>query len=202
MAKQRGFASHRVSSASPFLLELPRGEMEKIDKSDFHFAAEDLGSDDFSSEVFDSIDSDSFHDGFEDCATSGFKSTGLGASKKRRTVLLSHQDDFPEAEIGEENDFETDTSAGSVSDKLKELKKKLPAMGLRSASMLQTVTTREGTEVDLFEVGSIVRHPDYGIGQVERIDGKGARKMARISFENGKEASFQLNKSSLQLIES
>lgn len=202
MAKQRGFASHRVSSASPFLLELPRGEMEKIDKSDFHFAGEDLGSDDFSSEVFDSIDSDSFHDGFEDCATSGFKSTGLGASKKRRTVLLSHQDDFPEVEIGEENDFETDTSAGSVSDKLKELKKKLPAMGLRSASMLQTVTTREGTEVDLFEVGSIVRHPDYGIGQVERIDGKGARKMARISFENGKEASFQLNKSSLQLIES
>ncbi len=49
-------------------------------------------------------------------------------------------------------------------------------MGLRSAAMLSSATTKEGIEVELFEIGSIVRHPEYGIGQVEMIDGKGARK--------------------------
>lgn len=104
--------------------------------------------------------------------------------------------------IGEENHFGGTPAGHGVADKLNELKRKLPAIGLRSAAMLPSTTTKEGVEVELFEIGSIVRHPEYGIGQVEMIDGKGARKMARVSFENGKEASFQLNKSSLQLIES
>lgn len=239
MAKQRGFASHRVSPASPFLMELPRGEMEKIDMSDFHFAAEQFQTSDF-----DSFPNDTFEDEFEGAPSTKksdstqrkksiarksdefdsefqsefqpfddapqFSSTGLGAKLKRKTVLLSNPDqpDHEASEssrtpnIGEENDFGSPTENLEIANKLNELKKKLPAMGLRSASMLASATTKEGIEVDLFEIGSIVRHPEYGIGQVEMIDGKGARKMARVSFENGKEASFQLNKSSLQLIES
>jgi DNA helicase-2/ATP-dependent DNA helicase PcrA len=205
MAKQRGFASHRVSPASPFLMELPRGEMEKIDKSDFHFA-----EDEFNTDQFDSFDSEfeSEFQPFEDAPQ--FTSSGLGGGKKRKTVLLSNPDqndkaDMPPARtsnLGEENEFGESPENREVANKLNELKKKLPAMGLRSAAMLQSATTKEGTEVELFEIGSIVRHPEYGIGQVEMIDGKGARKMARVSFENGKEAAFQLNKSSLQLIES
>jgi DNA helicase-2/ATP-dependent DNA helicase PcrA len=205
MAKQRGFASHRVSPASPFLMELPRGEMEKIDKSDFHFA-----EDEFNTDQFDSFDSEfeSEFQPFEDAPQ--FTSSGLGGGKKRKTVLLSNPDQNDKADVapartsnlGEENEFGESPENREVANKLNELKKKLPAMGLRSAAMLQSATTKEGTEVELFEIGSIVRHPEYGIGQVEMIDGKGARKMARVSFENGKEAAFQLNKSSLQLIES
>ncbi|MCU0721850.1 MAG: hypothetical protein MUC83_19220, partial [Pirellula sp.] len=142
--------------------------------------------------------------------TPQFTSSGLGGGKKRKTVLLSNPDQADQEPVGssrtpnmgEENDFGGNSENREVANKLNELKKKLPAMGLRSAAMLQSATTKEGTEVELFEIGSIVRHPEYGIGQVEMIDGKGARKMARVSFENGKEASFQLNKSSLQLIES
>jgi DNA helicase-2/ATP-dependent DNA helicase PcrA len=205
MAKQRGFASHRMSPASPFLLELPRGEMEKIDKSDFHFAA-----DDFDSNHFDSSDNEfeSEFQPFEDEARLSSRSS-VG-SKKRKTVLLSNPDNEDQesmdssrpSNIGEENEFGGTSAGHGVADKLNELKRKLPAIGLRSAAMLPSTTTKEGVEVELFEIGSIVRHPEYGIGQVEMIDGKGARKMARVSFENGKEASFQLNKSSLQLIES
>jgi DNA helicase-2/ATP-dependent DNA helicase PcrA len=117
------------------------------------------------------------------------------------TVLLSNERDEGSATEFAENDLGIDDAAGEHAARLVELQKMLPAIGLKTGKAFQSITTVEGIGVELFEAGSVVRHPEYGIGQVESVDGHGIRRLARISFENGESKSFQLSKSSLQLIE-
>lgn len=117
------------------------------------------------------------------------------------TVLLSNDRDEASATEFAENDLGIEDAAGEHAAKLVELQKMLPAIGLKTGKAFQSITTVEGIGVELFEAGSVVRHPEYGIGQVESVDGHGIRRLARISFENGESKSFQLSKSSLQLIE-
>jgi hypothetical protein len=115
-------------------------------------------------------------------------------------VLLSNETEEGLPNLAE-NDLGINEASAEHAEKLAELQKKLPAIGLKTGKAFHSITTVDGVGVELFEAGSIVRHPEYGIGQVESVDGHGIRRLARISFENGESKSFQLSKSSLQLIE-
>lgn len=199
MAKQRGFSNARVGSASQFAMELPRAELEMIDRTDV-----DAFNISFMDEIDQRSDEDPWIDEFEPSEKPTKKpSKPMG----KKTVLLSrdewNQEDggsefVPDAAPTEEPSPEPSETGNAV---LQKLRGKLGLPNLKSGSHFQTITTKEGVEVGLFEQGSIVRHPEYGIGQVASVDGHGARRMARVSFENGELRSFQLNKSPLQLIE-
>jgi DNA helicase II / ATP-dependent DNA helicase PcrA len=222
MVKQRGFSNFRVSSPSPFLMELPRAEMEMVDMTDHQDYDTGLESESYDVDPFDDESShrskkSQRHSGdakrpmprgkvpFEYEEISQEVEIVSVKSSGRKTILLS---DSTDGEIVDEspdetreNDLRVPTHNSFASPKLEDLQKRLPAMGLRTASSLSSIVNKEGVGVDQFETGSIVMHPDYGVGQVESIDGRGTRRVAKVSFENGKEASFQLSRSQLKLIE-
>lgn len=199
MAKQRGFSNARMGSASQFAMELPRAELEMIDRTDV-----DAFNVSFMDEIDQRFEEEPWIEEFETSSKPAKKpSKALG----KKTVLLSNDEwnqedassDFvPDVLDSDDGHAEPVQSDSAV---LQKLRGKLGLPQLKSGSHFQTITTKEGVEVELFEQGSIVRHPEYGIGQVASIDGHGSKRIARISFENGEQRTFQLNKSHLQLIE-
>ncbi|MBU6175569.1 MAG: hypothetical protein KGQ60_17305, partial [Planctomycetes bacterium] len=121
------------------------------------------------------------------------------SAEGRANVLLS-SDELDVSSGASKPGIVSDESTGRDSP-METIQKQLGKIGLKTGSHFQSITTKEGVGVEQFEAGSIVRHPTYGIGQVESIEGHGMRRMARISFDNGETKTFQLNKSPLQLIE-
>jgi DNA helicase-2/ATP-dependent DNA helicase PcrA len=229
MARYRGFSSNRSSSPSQFVMELPRAEMSIVDMTNLDEFDTSFMDEDDTGESFDEFEElpsnpkrpmvSFLHDRPKKKGTKGKTKAvseleGVGqelASIKARltsqkqlsnpTVLLSNEageDGMPDFA---ENDLGIDEASAEHAAKLAELQKKLPSIGLKTGKAFHSITTVDGVGVELFEAGSIVRHPEYGIGQVESVDGHGIRRLARISFENGESKSFQLSKSSLQLIE-
>jgi hypothetical protein len=51
--------------------------------------------------------------------------------------------------------------------------------------------------VDRFEEGDVVYHPNYGRGTISSVEGRGLRRMARVTFGESDSKSFQLSKSKL-----
>lgn len=123
----------------------------------------------------------------------------------KKTVLLSEDEwnqDVPNAIGDESQELPADAPAVEVAPaSLQDLKSKLGTASLQSGASYRMITTKEGVEVSRFQVDSVVRHPEYGIGAVDSIEGHGVRRMARISFENGETKSFQLSKAPILLIE-
>jgi DNA helicase-2/ATP-dependent DNA helicase PcrA len=228
MAKHRGFSSNRSGSPSQFLMELPRAEMSIVDMTNIDEFDTSFMDEDDTGEGFDEFEKASskpkqrmvsfLHDRPKKKGPKGkakavteLEDVGkeLASIKARFTsqtllsnpaVLLSNETEEGLPNLAE-NDLGINEASAEHAEKLAELQKKLPAIGLKTGKAFHSITTVDGVGVELFEAGSIVRHPEYGIGQVESVDGHGIRRLARISFENGESKSFQLSKSSLQLIE-
>jgi DNA helicase-2/ATP-dependent DNA helicase PcrA len=55
-------------------------------------------------------------------------------------------------------------------------------------------------DLDAFQVGGSVLHPDYGLGKITTIEGAGPNRKARIAFAGGSVRTFVLAKSPLRLV--
>jgi hypothetical protein len=71
--------------------------------------------------------------------------------------------------------------------------------GLRPAAEFVSISTKGGSKVEHFLVGSEVYHPKYGNGHVVSLDGRSVKRMARVRFDDGQTKSFQLASSPLTL---
>jgi DNA helicase-2/ATP-dependent DNA helicase PcrA len=192
-ARTRGFNSSKMSCPSPFLMELPRSEMEMVDHSGRY-------------------DSD-FHDGesyVDDWEAQSFLHRGSKSKNKwESTPRRSSRMDFPQPRRTPSEDttitqqenpdipFDSLIDNEEAGSKIETINKLFPRSNLRSAAEMQSITTPDGIPVDRFEEGDCVLHPEYGSGTIASVDGAGTRRMARVQFRDGKTRSFQLNKSKL-----
>lgn len=211
-AAMRGFGDSKMSSPSPFLLELPRAEMEIIDYADRSFEEYD------SDEGFDNQwPSQSFlHD----------KRRGRAATPKKRPAFDSDSSFSDESDSGwevlqdfggddavqsePEETFSDDVEFVDRSDDINRRKDALAKLNaavnqqlprsLKAASQIASASTLKGTSVEDFYNGCRVMHPTYGEGLVLSLDGRGPKTVARVVFSDGESKSFQLNKSPLELI--
>ncbi len=212
MAKQRGFSSNRMGAPSPFMMELPRAELEVVDRTDLDAfdvsfmddVNQEEGGEYFVEEYSDATASKSF---LHNSPRKGKKAKPPIKTPNAHTVLLA-EDEWSQEGTDEDATYEEVSQECSVNQQapsqpkmVQQLRNQIGAGGLKSGSHFQSITTKEGVEVEMFEQGSVVRHPEYGIGQVESVEGHGKRRMARVSFEGGESKSFQLSMSPLALIE-
>lgn len=210
-AAMRGFGDSKMSSPSPFLLELPRAEMEIVDYSDRSF--EDFDSD----------------DGFDnEWPSQSFlhEKRRKGVAPKKRPIVDSDSSFSDESDSSWDvlQDFGNDDSqqvsqSESFSDDLEfvdrsedpsqrkqaiaklnaAMNQQLPR-SLKAASQIASASTLKGIAVEEFFEGCRVLHPTYGEGLVLSLDGRGPKRVARISFGDGETKSFQLNKSPLEIL--
>ncbi|MEQ1825988.1 MAG: hypothetical protein ABL921_08570, partial [Pirellula sp.] len=82
----------------------------------------------------------------------------------------------------------------TVETKIDIVNKKFPRSSLKTAAEITAATTPDGIPVDRFEEGDIVMHPTYGNGTIASVEGRGVRRMARVTFGDGSSRSFQLSK--------
>jgi DNA helicase-2/ATP-dependent DNA helicase PcrA len=140
MARRRDFRGQRRTSApSPFLMELPRNEMEVID---------------------------------------------LGWT----------QYDHDEPEI-EEPQYRSRPSSRSASSDLDEVPALTTAAELASGK--QAVANAAAIDVEVFHVGMPVTHPEYGLGKIAALSGRGPKRIATVNFATSGQHRFRLKESSL-----
>ena len=204
-ARTRGFGSSKMSCPSSFLLELPRTEMEIVDRS------EPFG---FGDGFADEGHGDSYQEEWE---AKSFLHRGKRANvppPKQKQLAVKTQEEWEISEELPENQGENNVvfrdlgpmdspieespmGLDAISKKLERLNKQLPRGGLKTAAQVAVTTTADGIPVDRFEEGDIVVHPKYGNGTISSVEGRGLRRMARVTFHDGDSKSFQLSKSRL-----
>jgi DNA helicase-2/ATP-dependent DNA helicase PcrA len=226
-ASQRGFGNNRMSCASPFLMELPRAEMQMLDYT-------------MSNGRFDTLDDQWPDSSFGDSESFLHKPSKKGAksTKPKEIGFEDFASEFSEENVDEpleqfDEPFsdELENSAkkpkkqdkkpvpgiqapgiqgpgiqgidvhdelGAFATKLLAINHQLPR-GMKTASELGSSVTLTGTPVDVFEAGMRVSHPRYGFGAILSVDGFGPKKMARIEFDEGDTKSFQLSKAPLDI---
>ena len=204
-ARTRGFGNSKMSSPSSFLLELPRAEMEIIDRSEPFGFGDDFATDDHGDSYREEWESKSFlHRG---------KRANIPAPKRKQLAIetkeewdvsqeppnVADENDVVFQDISPRNFSEDEIPMGldDISKKLTRLNKQLPLGGLKTAAQIAVTTTPDGIPVDRFEEGDIVMHPTYGQGTISSVEGRGMRRMARVTFQDGDSKSFQLSKSKL-----
>jgi DNA helicase II / ATP-dependent DNA helicase PcrA len=218
-ARTRGFNSSKMSSPSPFLVELPRAEMEIVDKSEPFGFGSDFADEGHGDSFREEWESRSFmHSGKKNKA--GLDSKPSPSSKRKRVALesdsrQSQPEEWEEsqevvgsedvifrdldADMGSSIDSEQPAGLEQISKKLARLNKQIPQGGLKTALQVSCATTLNGIPVDRFQAGDHVLHPTYGNGSISSVEGKGLRRMARVVFSEGESKSFQLSKSKLEL---
>ncbi|MFY8199898.1 MAG: 3'-5' exonuclease, partial [Pirellula staleyi] len=209
-ARTRGFGNSKMSCPSSFLLELPRAEMEIIDRSEPFGFGDDFAADDHGNSYQEDWEAKSFlHRG---------KRANIPAPKRKQPAIEPKEEwegsQEPPGGVVDENaddndvvfqdfslrvfsDEETPMGLDDISKKLDRLNKQLPRGGLKTAAQITVTTTPDGIPVDRFEEGDIVMHPTYGQGTISSVEGRGMRRMARVTFQEGDSKSFQLSKSKL-----
>ena len=204
-ARTRGFGNSKMSSPSSFLLELPRAEMEIIDRSEPFGFGDDFATDDHGDSYREEWESKSFlHRG---------KRANIPAPKRKQLAIetkeewdvsqeppsAADENDVVFQDISPRNFPEEEIPMGldDISKKLSRINKQLPLGGLKTAAQIAATTTPDGIPVDRFEEGDIVMHPTYGQGTISSVEGRGMRRMARVTFHDGDSKSFQLSKSKL-----
>jgi len=214
-ARTRGFNNSKMSSPSSFLFELPRAEMEIVDKSDSYGFGDEFSSEDHGGSFEEEWETKSFlHQGKKN-KTMAPKRIQADAAKPRsapqdnewevsQEIPSSNDpDDVVFQDFSEIQDISPDDDApqglDAISKKLARLSKQLPGEGLKTAAQIAAATTINGIPVDRFQEGSLVIHATYGQGVIRSVEGKGLRRMARIVFAEGESKSFQLSKSKLEL---
>lgn len=180
---------------SPFLAELPMIDIHHVEPSD----------------DADFVDPDCFDQSYPDAwdeepAIQIFGDQTPADPGQPRMVI---NDGDVTAEINIENSsignsgienamFPADQAPGI--DKLKrppkKKQKKIPLALQTAAEMLNAGQT----PIAAFREGSLVRHEEYGQGEIISVDGRGIKRMAKIRF-SGCEKSFRLAHSQLKLVE-
>jgi DNA helicase-2/ATP-dependent DNA helicase PcrA len=214
-ARTRGFNNSKMSSPSSFLFELPRAEMEIVDKSDSYGFGDEFSSEDHGGSFEEEWEAKSFlHQGKKNKTTvpkrikadlPNPRSTSQAEEWEDSQEMQnpSDPDDVVFQDFSETQDISPDDDApqglDAISKKLARLSRQLPGEGLKTAAQVAAATTMNGVPVDRFQEGSLVNHATYGQGTIRSVEGKGLRRMARIVFADGESKSFQLSKSKLEL---
>ncbi len=209
IAKTRGFGNSRMSCPSPFLMELPRAEMEIVDLSEPFAADDDFDGNDFGNSQEQDWESQSFLHR---------RTTSKGSMTKRKQPKFESSPDWEGSQESLESTEEMDIlldgmggdsqpstakplELGTFAKKLEGLNRKIPVGALKTAAQVTVAMTPHGIPVDRFEAGDSVIHPAYGTGTIVSVEGRGLRRMARVVFTEGESKSFQLSKAHLSLKE-
>ncbi len=201
-AGRRGFDNTRMSAPSPFLLELPRAQMQMVDytqTSAYDESFEDSPPD-------DEFDSHSFlHERSKPSKRKSHTERDRG-SEWNQTVdkadyndRLSNIDNRKIPRSDRMKSIDTKDELGAFAAKLVAINSKMP-LGIKSAADISMSVTLTGVAVETFEQGMKVSHPRYGQGVICSVEGHGPKRMARIEFDNGEFKSFQLSKAPLDLL--
>ncbi len=160
--------------ASRFLMELPRGEMDVFGPTSYEFYGVD--------EDLPHVDDDF------DWETGESQAANRPGARDRRDV--SHE------EAGEADADLVEESAPAY--RATPAKFRLvTASQLAEPAAPKESRNRERYPVDLFSVGMLVEHPDYGAGVIQQLNGTGDKKVAQVDF-GGDQHSFRLAHSPLR----
>jgi len=187
-AAQRGFANDRMASPSPFLMELPRSEMQQIDYTE--------------RPSFDEgYDEPWIDTSFEEGSFLHANPPAKAPKARRRPETIAPPTSHASNDRSQPGMQPIDASddLGAFATRLMSLNKKLP-LGMKTAADIAACVTATGVPVDLFESGMRVSHPRYGMGTVLSTEGFGPKRMARIEFDSSEKKSFQLSKAPLDLV--
>ena len=185
-ANRRGF-QNRTSVPSPFLMEIPRLELEVVDLTERSY-----GYDDDDEAFSDANDSDSF-----------FESHRPYADHASEEESFSIEFDVEKLETSSG----VSTAKGPTSElppalarRFEELRKPELARSLKSGLHVGPTKTSAGEDLKQFREGSTVHHPNYGSGKVVSVDGHGNKRRAIVCFDKTRETkTFVLAASPLTL---
>lgn len=175
---------------SPFLSELPMIDIKHVEPSN----------------DADFIDPDCFDQSYPDAwdeeptiQLSADAMTGPSELADDEPSLIQWPPDHPDAETSPNpltNSPNRPIPGGPVASGPPKRKKQIPASLKTAAEMLSAGQT----PIAAFREGSVVRHEDYGEGEILSVAGRGIKRMAKIRFD-GVEKSFRLAHTTLKLVE-
>ena len=165
--------------ASPFLHELPRGEMKMVEPEQRH----DYFDDD------DDLVDESYPESWDLPDETAETEASFGDSATDRAACSESLAPFTEEEICQLPDEERTR-----------VKRQKPSLELKSGLKTASDLLSSGaTPVGAYREGLQVRHPEYGDGTIISISGRGPKRMAKIQFDDT-EVSFRLQFAALELV--
>ena len=76
----------------------------------------------------------------------------------------------------------------------------MTAADLESGDGFASAVSRTPTNLDAFQPGVKVVHPEYGMGKIVSVEGAGMNRKGRVAFYLGGERVFVLAKSPLRMV--
>jgi DNA helicase-2/ATP-dependent DNA helicase PcrA len=186
---RRGF-NQRSSVPSQFLMEIPRLELEIVDQQREE-EAEDFGAGD---------DGAGFEEADHSLAwRSSLEADGeVAASEDTNEIILDSEVALDRGEASSRprlsrtgktpaaGRWSKPPMAGGRSAKASKSPSPLELKGLlKSGSMVAPATTLAGDDVNLFQLGRHASHPQYGLGEIVRVDGYGTKRKVDVRFADG-----------------
>jgi hypothetical protein len=186
---RRGF-NQRSSVPSQFLMEIPRLELEIVDQQREE-EAEDFGAGD---------DGAGFEEADHSLAwRSSLEADGeVAASEDTYEIILDSEVALDRGEASSRprlsrtgktpaaGRWSKPPMAGGRSAKASKSPSPLELKGLlKSGSMVAPATTLAGDDVNLFQLGRHASHPQYGLGEIVRVDGYGTKRKVDVRFADG-----------------
>jgi len=188
-ANRRGFQK-RTSVPSPFLMEIPRLELEVIDMTENRYD-------------YDSGDEYGYHDDAADrekfLSEPALEYRKSNADEDSFSIEFSPDDFKSTADSSGDNVPKTKLPA-ALESRLQQLQKPGLARTLKSGASVTPMTTTTGIDLKQFRDGVRVQHPAYGSGRILSVDGHGAKRRAIIRFDTSETKTFVLASSPLTLI--
>ncbi len=195
--------------ASRFLMELPREEMDIFEPGGFGRRGGGQGNNAWSSNDATDLD-DLFDEQFEE-----------GFEKEYRSKEVDEPDEisFDVESLEAEDDAPASENRGCERPVIERPGKEQPEFGQSEvgrsgkqglAAFPQLLTGSEiaarqkeqgnGTSPDRYQVGQVVEHPEYGMGRIETISGRGIKRMATIDFSKVGSKTFRLAFCGLRIV--
>ena len=184
-ANRRGFRNF-TSVPSPFLMEIPRLELEVIDMTENRYdydSGNEYGYPEDDEEVF-SEPSLEYH---------------VSNDAEEAFEIEFSSDDFESTTASSKSSLPASKLPAALERRIQQLQKPGLAKSLKSGASVGPLTTTTGIDLKLFRDGVRVQHPMYGKGKVISVDGHGNRRRAIVRFDGSDTKTFVLASSPLTL---
>lgn len=202
-AKRRGFSGQGSGVPSSFLMELPRSDMQIIDRTEGRF----FGGDSFSGQGFDEYDQ---------------SASNVQWDEYSQVESYSGDSESGDSTTGEE--YAADQTGMDLDDcqlppeEIKARMQKLQSLSSKAGLMLGSdiatadATSRDGlgefdphaerpSQRDAFPEGTWVHHPRWGIGEVIAAQGHGLKRSVTIHFSaDSSHRSFRVSHADLKAV--
>jgi len=180
---------------SPFLNELPRQDMQVIDCQTYEDYFDDY-SDESYPESWDIVQDDPSEDDFGDAAGAVREAVPQPGVRRRHDAASLGSSLVPArseaSALPESYRIDPDSAASA---KRPKKKADIQAALMTASDLLSS----EQTPLAAFREGSLVRHPEYGEGEIVKLTGRGPKCTAKVKFESTEET-FRLVFAKLQLV--